>query len=56
VVVGDRGDAYRILMGRLDGRRPLQASYNAGRVYNIKMDLQECGNETSGFIQCREGV
>ena len=32
----------------------LQASYNAGREYNIKMDLQEFGDEPSGLIQCRQ--
>ena len=55
MVVGDRGDAYRILMGRPEGRRPL-GRYRRGWEYNIKMDLQECGDETSGFIKCREGV
>jgi len=34
---GKRRGAYRILMGRSEGRRPL------GRPRHIKMDLQEVG-------------
>jgi len=37
--MGKRRGAYRILVGRPEGRRPL------GRPWHIKMDLQEVGCE-----------
>jgi len=52
-VEGGKRDAYSISVGRTEGRRPL-GRYRRGWEYNIIMDLQECGNEPSGFTQCRE--
>jgi hypothetical protein len=40
--VGDRRRAYRVLLGRLDGKRPLGIPRRR-REYNIKIDLQEIG-------------
>jgi hypothetical protein len=39
---GDRSGAYRVLVGKLEGKRPLR---RPGRRWkkNIKMDLQEVG-------------
>jgi hypothetical protein len=42
-----------ILVGRPERRRSL-GRYRCGWEYDIKMDLQECGNEPSGSIQCRK--
>jgi hypothetical protein len=39
---GGRGDAYRILLGRTEGRRPLGRPRH-GWEDNIKTDLQEVG-------------
>jgi hypothetical protein len=39
---GDRRCAYRILVGRPDGKRQLGRPWS-GWVYNIKMDLQKVG-------------
>jgi hypothetical protein len=40
--MGDRGGAYRILVGRPEGKRPLGRPRRRWE-YNIKMDLQEVG-------------
>jgi hypothetical protein len=40
--MGDRRGAYRILVGRPDGKRPLEIPRHRWE-YNIKMDLQEVG-------------
>jgi hypothetical protein len=40
--MGDRRDAYRVLVGRPDGKRPL-GKPRRRREDNIKMDLQEVG-------------
>jgi hypothetical protein len=40
--VGDRRGAYRVLVGRLEGKRPLQRLRH-GWDENIKMDIQEVG-------------
>jgi hypothetical protein len=39
---GEKRGAYRILMGRPEGRRPL-GRHRRRWEYNIKMDLQEVG-------------
>ena len=39
---GDRRDVYRVLVGKLEGKRPLGRSRLRWRD-NIKMDLQEVG-------------
>jgi hypothetical protein len=39
--MGDRRDAYRILVGRPEGKRPLGTP--RGRWEDIKMDLQKAG-------------
>jgi len=49
----ERRYAYRILVERPEGRRP-HGRYKRGWEYTIKMDLQECGDDPSGFVQCRE--
>jgi hypothetical protein len=41
---GEKSDAYRILMGRSEGRRPLGGPRHRWED-NIKMDLQEVGEE-----------
>jgi hypothetical protein len=38
--MGDMKGAYRVLVGRLEGKRPLGGSRHRWE-YNIKMDLQE---------------
>jgi hypothetical protein len=40
--MGEKRDAYRILMGRPEGRQPLGRPRHR-REDNIKMDLQEVG-------------
>jgi hypothetical protein len=40
--MGEKRGAYRILVGRLEGRRPLGRP-RWRREYNVKMDLQEVG-------------
>ena len=40
--VEDRRGAYRVLVGRLDGKRPLEIPRYRWK-YNIKVDLQEMG-------------
>jgi len=42
--MGDRRGAYRVLVGKSEGRRPLGRSTHRWE-YNIKMDLQEMGGE-----------
>jgi hypothetical protein len=45
----DRRRAYRVLVARLDGTRPLQRPRNRWE-YNNKMDLQEVGWERMNSI------
>jgi hypothetical protein len=40
--MGDRRGAYRLLVGKPEGKRPLRTSKHAWKD-NIKMDLQEVG-------------
>jgi hypothetical protein len=40
--MGERGGAYRILVGKPEGRRPLERSRRRWED-NIKMDLREVG-------------
>jgi hypothetical protein len=64
--IGERRGAYGVLMGKPEGKRPLGRPRHRWED-NMKMDLQEvrcggmdwielgtceCGNETSGSINC----
>jgi len=40
--MGERRGAYRVLVGKLEGKRPLGRPGHRWKVY-IKMDLQEVG-------------
>jgi hypothetical protein len=40
--MGEKRGAYRVLVGRPEGRQPLGRPRRKGE-YNIKMDLQEVG-------------
>jgi hypothetical protein len=66
--MGERRGTYRVLVGKLEGKRPLRRPRRRWKD-NIKMDLQEMGwghrldwvtgsrkrgNETSGSIKCLE--
>jgi hypothetical protein len=46
--IGHRRGAYKVLVGRPEGRRPLRRS-RCRLKYNIKMDLQEVGWERHGL-------
>ena len=48
--IGDRKGAYRILVGRPDGKRPLVRPRLRWED-NIKMDLQEVGCEGMDWIE-----
>jgi hypothetical protein len=51
--MGERRDAYRILVGRPEGRRPLGRP-RCRWENNIKMDIQEVGwGAWTGFIWLR---
>jgi hypothetical protein len=52
--MGDRRGAYRILVGRPAGKRPLGRSRR--RQNNIKMDLQEVGRGGMDWIYLRIGA
>ena len=57
LVWGRRGGAYRVLVGKLEGKRPLGRPRRRW-VDNIKMDLQEvgCGYvDWIGLAQDRDG-
>jgi hypothetical protein len=47
--MGEKRDAYRILVGKKDGRRPLGRPRRMW-VDNIKMDLKRDGMVWTGFI------
>jgi hypothetical protein len=47
--MGDRRGVYRVLVGRLEVKRPLERPMRR-RDYNIKMDLQEVGWRGPGSI------
>jgi hypothetical protein len=54
--MGERRGAYRILVGRPEGRRPLGRSRQRGED-NIKMDLYEVGwGAWTGLIWLRIGT
>jgi hypothetical protein len=54
--MGERRGAYRILVGRLEGRRPLERPRRRWEE-NIKMDLQEVGwGAWTGLIWLRIGT
>jgi hypothetical protein len=42
VLMGERRGAYRVLVGKLEGRRPLERPRRRWE-YNIKLDLREVG-------------
>jgi hypothetical protein len=46
---GERSDAYRILVGKLEGRRPLGRPRRRS-VNNIKMDLRDIGWDSMDWI------
>jgi hypothetical protein len=46
---GEKRNAYRILMGKPEGKRPLERP-RCRCVDNIKMDLREIGLSGTGFI------
>jgi len=48
--MGERRDVYRILVGKLQGKRPLGRSRRRWE-NNIKMDLQEIGCEGMDWIE-----
>jgi hypothetical protein len=47
--MGDKRNAYRILVGKPEGRRPLGRPRRRW-VYNIKMDLRETGWDGINWI------
>ena len=50
----DRRDAYRVLVGRCEGKRPLERPRRRWED-NIKMDLQEIGWGGMDWIDLAEG-
>jgi hypothetical protein len=48
--MGEKSDAYRILVGRLEGRRPLGRPRRRWED-NIKMDIREVGWEDMNWIE-----
>jgi hypothetical protein len=46
----DRGDIYRVLVGKPEGKRPLGRP-NCRQEDNIKMSLQEVGNGCMDWIE-----
>jgi hypothetical protein len=46
---GEKKNAYRILMGKSEGKRPLGRPRRRW-VYNIKMDLREIGRDGIDWI------
>jgi hypothetical protein len=54
--VGERRDAYRVLVGKAEGKRPLGISSRRWED-NIKMDLQEVGwGAWTGLLWLRKGT
>ena len=47
--MGERGDAYRVLVGKPEGRRPLGRPRRRWED-NIKLDLREVGSEGTDWI------
>jgi hypothetical protein len=53
---GERRYSYRVLVGKHEGRRPLERP-RRGREDNIKMGLQEVGwAARTGFLWLRTGI
>jgi len=48
--MGERRGVYRVLMGKPEGKTPLERSRHRWE-YNIKMDLQEVGCEDTDWIE-----
>jgi len=48
--MGERGDFYRVLVGKPEGRRPLGRRRRRWKD-NIKMDLQEVGSGGMEWIE-----
>jgi hypothetical protein len=48
--IGEKRNAYRILMGNPDGKRPLGRPEKRRWVDNIKMDLREIGWDGMDWI------
>ena len=53
VRMGDRRGAYRVLVGKTEGKRPLVRTMRRWNFYN-KMDLQEVGSEDMDCIDLAE--
>jgi hypothetical protein len=51
---GEKKNVYRILVGNLDGKRPLGRPRRK-RVYNMKMDLREIGWDGIDWIDLAQG-
>jgi hypothetical protein len=48
--MGERRGVYRVLMGKPEGKTPLERSRHRWE-YNITMDLQEVGCEDTDWIE-----
>jgi hypothetical protein len=53
--MGERRGAYRVLMGKPEGRRPLERPRRRWED-NIKMDLGEVGEAHTRLIWLRTGI
>jgi hypothetical protein len=51
---GERRDAYRVLLGKPEGKRPLGRPRRRCK-YDVKMDLQEVGCGGMDWIMLAEG-
>jgi hypothetical protein len=52
---GEREDVYRVVMGKLEGKRPLGRPWQRLED-NIKMDLQDASGAWTGLIWLRIGT
>jgi hypothetical protein len=51
--MGEWGGVYRVLVGRLEGKRPLGRPRHRWE-YNIKLDLREVGIDGANWIRLAE--